>query len=65
MSTISEDKKHVLLNHINQLESQLSELFHLLEEDQDIPEEQFRVYEKRIESLQSIYKEIYEEVYFT
>jgi hypothetical protein len=65
MSTITENKKEILLSQIGELEDGLSDLFHTLEEDEDIPEASFRVYEERINKLLNVYKEIKEEIYFT
>jgi hypothetical protein len=63
--TITEDKKSILLDQLEQLEDGLSQLFHSIEEDEGIPEEQFRVYEKRINKLFSVYNELKAEVDFS
>jgi hypothetical protein len=63
--TISENKKSDLLDQVGQLEDGLSDLFHTLEEDEDIPEASFRVYEERINKLRKVYKEIKDEIYFS
>jgi hypothetical protein len=63
--TISCNKKEILLSHIGELEDGLSNLFHAIEEDEDIPEASFRVYEERINKLLNVYKEIKDEIYFS
>lgn len=65
MPSINEHKRTILLDHLTQLEDGLSDLFHCIEEDEGIPEDQFRVYEKRIQKLLSVYNELKEEVDFS
>jgi hypothetical protein len=65
MPSINEHKRTILLDHLHQLEDGLSSLFHCIEEDEGIPDEQFRVYEKRINKLFSVYNELKEEVDFS
>lgn len=65
MSSIKEFKKSILLDNLEQLEDGLSNLLHFIEEDEGIPEEQFKVYEKRINKLFSVYNELKEEVDFS
>jgi hypothetical protein len=65
MSTIKEHKKEILLSQVDELEEGLSDLFHAIEEDEDIPEVSFRVYEDRINKLRKVYKEIKDEIYFS
>jgi hypothetical protein len=63
--TITENKKSILLDQLEQLGDGLSNLLRFIEEDEGIPEEQFRVYEKRINKLFSVYNELKEEVDFS
>lgn len=65
MPTISENKRTILLSNLNQLGDELSNLYHCIEEDEGIPEDQFRMYEKRIEKLFSVYNQLEEEITFS
>jgi hypothetical protein len=62
---IDEDLKATLMDYLHQLEDQISEIYHTLENDSSIPEDKFKVYEKRIENLFSIHNSLLDEVIFT
>lgn len=62
MSTITESKKDTLIDLLRQLENDIASLFHKLEEDQSIPDDKFREYEKQIEKLYYIHNQLNEEV---
>lgn len=63
--TITENKKSILTDYLHQLEDELSELSRCIEEDTSIPEDQFRMYEKRIQQLYSVYNQLNEEITFS
>jgi hypothetical protein len=65
MSTITEVKKEILMDLINRLGSEITTLYHTIEEDINIPPDDYEAYEKQIENLYSILQEIEEEVVFS
>lgn len=60
-TTISEEKQSTLVDLLNQLSSEISILFTTIEEDQSIPNERFREYEKQINKIYAIHNELNEE----
>jgi hypothetical protein len=58
-------KKDVLSGLLKQLSNEISVLYHKFEEDQNIPDDKFREYEKQIENLQQIHSELEQEIYFS
>jgi hypothetical protein len=65
MSTIKEHKKEILMDLINRLGSEISTLYHIIEEDTNIPPDDYEAYEKQIENLYSILQDLEEEVTFS
>jgi nitrate/nitrite-specific signal transduction histidine kinase len=65
LSTISEDKKSVLSDLIKRLGSEISTLYHTIEEDTNIPTDAYEAYEKQIENLYSILQDLEEEITFS
>lgn len=65
MRTIAEHKRDVLIDLINRLGSEIGVLYHKIEEDTNIPPDDYIEYEKHIESLYSILQQIEEEVQFS
>jgi chemotaxis protein CheY-P-specific phosphatase CheC len=64
-STIDEDKKSALMDLINRLGSEITTLYHTIEEDINIPPDDYEAYEKQIEKLYSILQDLEEEVTFS
>lgn len=64
-SSISEDKKAILMELINRLGSGIGILYHTIEEDANIPLDEYRAYEKQIENLYSILQDTEEEVKYS
>jgi hypothetical protein len=60
---ISENRQERLLDWINQIENDLNNLFHNVEDDTDIKEESFHLIEKSIESLFVKLNAMREEIY--
>jgi hypothetical protein len=58
-------KKDVLSGLLKQLSNEISVLYYKFEEDQNIPDDKFREYEKQIENLQQIHSELEQEIYFS
>jgi hypothetical protein len=58
-------KKDVLTGLLKQLSNEISTLYHKIEDDQNIPDDKFREYEKQIENLQQIHSELEQEIYFS
>jgi nitrate/nitrite-specific signal transduction histidine kinase len=65
MSTITENKKEILADLINRLGSEITTLYHIIEEDTNIPPDDYEAYEKQIEKLYSILQDLEEEVTFS
>jgi polyhydroxyalkanoate synthesis regulator phasin len=65
MSTIKENKKEILMDLINRLGSEVGTLYHTIEEDINIPPDDYEAYEKQIEKLYSILQDLEEEVTFS
>jgi hypothetical protein len=65
MSTIKEHKKEILMGLINRLGSEIGIIYHTIEEDTNIPPNDYEAYEKQIESLYSILQDLEEEVIFS
>jgi nitrate/nitrite-specific signal transduction histidine kinase len=65
MSTIKEHKKEILADLINRLGSEITTLYHTIEEDINIPPDDYEAYEKQIEKLYSILQDLEEEVTFS
>jgi ribulose 1,5-bisphosphate carboxylase large subunit-like protein len=63
--TMTENKKSILMEHLRSLESEINNIYHLIEEDESISNEQYKVYETRIEKLFSIFNQIEEEILFS
>lgn len=65
MSTITENKKGTLIDLLKQMESEISELYHCLEDDQSISNDKFKEYEKQIDKLFGLHTQLSEEIYFS
>jgi hypothetical protein len=65
MSTIKEHKKEILMDLINRLGSAITTHYHTIEEDINIPPDDYEAYEKQIEKLYSILQDLEEEVTFS
>jgi hypothetical protein len=63
--TIAEDKRDVLMDWVNQIESDLSDLYHNVEDDKTIQDDSFRSIEKQIESLYTKLNALRETIVFS
>jgi hypothetical protein len=63
--TISEFKRSVLSDYIKQLDSEVSTLYHSIEENENISEETWRVYEKMLDQIFYLIGQVSEEIYFS
>jgi hypothetical protein len=63
--TISEEKRETLIGLVNRIGSEITTIYHMLEEDESISLDEYREYEKQIEKMYSILQDLEEEVIFT
>jgi ferric iron reductase protein FhuF len=63
--SISENKKEVLLDLINQLENDLMDFLHMIEEDESIPDETFKRIDNGSTKPFSKLTALREEVYYS
>jgi hypothetical protein len=63
--TIASFKRDILAGLLKQLNNEISNLDHRIEEDVNIPEDDYRVYEKQLEKVYSILQELDEEITFS
>jgi hypothetical protein len=62
---IAEDKRDVLMDWVNQIESDLSDLYHNVEDDKTIQDDSFRSIEKQIEALYTKLNALRETIVFS
>lgn len=62
---ISEDKKEILMDLINRMGSAINNIYSTIEDDVNIPPDDYEEYEKQIERMYSILQDLESEVIFT
>ena len=62
---ISENKKTILIDLVNTLEDKLSEFRHLIEQDQNIPDDSAKFLDNESNKLFEQIRLLYDEIYFT
>jgi hypothetical protein len=63
--TMSDSKRSVLLDYIKRVNNEISTLYHSLEENESISQEEWKVYEKIMDHTYYLLGEIEEEVIFS
>jgi hypothetical protein len=63
--TMSDSKRSVLLDYIKRVNNEISTLYHSLEENESISQEEWKAYEKIMDHTYYLLGEIEEEVIFS
>jgi hypothetical protein len=63
--TMSDSKRSVLLDYIKRVNNEISNLYHNLEENESISQEEWKAYEKIMDHTYYLLGEIEEEVIFS
>jgi hypothetical protein len=63
--TIASFKRDILAGLLKQLSNEIGVLDHRIEEDVNIPEDDYRVYEKQLEKVYAILQDLDEEITFS
>jgi hypothetical protein len=63
--TIASFKRDILAGLLKQLSNEIVALDHKIEEDVNIPEDDYRVYEKQLEKVYAILQDLDEEITFS
>jgi hypothetical protein len=61
---VSHNEIQVSLDLLNKLEDELNNLYHLLEDEDGITDTKFRVYDKKMDDLFRIKRELKEEIWY-
>ena len=62
---ISENKKTILIELVNALDDKLSEFIHLIEQDQNIPDDSAKFLDNESSKLFEQVRLLHDEIYFT
>jgi hypothetical protein len=63
--TIASFKRDILAGLLKQLSNEIGVLDHRIEEDENIPEDDYRAYEKQLEKVYAILQDLDEEITFS
>jgi hypothetical protein len=65
MSSISDDKKVILMELLRACEDEFNDFLHNIEEDKNVPNDSWYFIDNQSKRLFEIFRTLYEEIYYT